>query len=280
VVPITKRNPAVITTLPVSSVPRPEPTPIDTRVRISDGKVMVLVPGGEFLMGSPENDSEAASNEVPQRPVYLDSFWIDKTEVNNAQYQLCQSAGDCTPSVEKRSSFLGGLLPVVGVDWMQATAYCRWAGGRLPSEAEWEKAARGIDARIYPWGNVFDGNRLNYCDRNCVADWRDFEGDDGYRYTAPVGAFLEGASPYGVLNMSGNVWEWTADWYDEAAYQVGPDRNPTGPQSGQQRVIRGGSWLYGGRNVRVTRRQKELPSYRYDNIGFRCVVPAESVEQR
>jgi formylglycine-generating enzyme required for sulfatase activity len=279
VIPITNRNPTPIATLTLPAVPNPEPTPIDTRVRFDDGKVMVLVPGGKFLMGSPETDTKAASDEVPQRPVYVSAFWIDKTEVNNAQYQLCQFEGSCTPPSETRNSFSSEQLPVVGVNWMQAMAYCRWAGGRLPTEAEWEKAARGTDARAYPWGEKFDGSRLNYCDQNCVADWRDFEGNDGYRYTAPVGAFPEGASPYGALNMVGNVWEWTADWYAETAYLVEPNRNPAGPGVGQQRVIRGGSWLYGGRNVRVTRRQKELPTYGYDNIGFRCVVPVESSHQ-
>jgi sulfatase modifying factor 1 len=256
-----------------SSLPNPEPTPVETKIRYRDGKVMVLVPEGSFLMGSRSDDLDADDDERPQQLVYLATYWIDKTEVNNSQYQLCYAQGVCSPSNEKRSMFLDGQQPVVGVTWEQAAVYCKWVGGRLPTEAEWEKAARGVDGRIFPWGDRFDSNRLNYCDRNCIADWRDFEGDDGYRYTAPVNAFVTGASPYGAQNMSGNVWEWTGDWYDPLAYQSSAIENPNGPDNGRQRVIRGGSWLYLGRNVRVTRRQKELPTYGYDNIGFRCVVP-------
>jgi formylglycine-generating enzyme required for sulfatase activity len=258
-------------------LPNPEPTPVDTMIRLRDGKVMVLVPEGTFLMGSTPDDPDAANDEKPQRVIYVDAFWIDKTEVSNSQYQLCRVQGVCSPSTENRTMFRGEQMPVVGVNWEQAAVYCQWVGGRLPTEAEWEKAARGVDDRIFPWGSQFDGSRLNYCDRNCIADWRDFEGDDGYRYTAPVASFVSGASPYGVQNMSGNVWEWTADWYDPLTYQSGISDNPSGPGEGQQRVIRGGSWLYLGRNVRVTRRQKELPTYGYDNIGFRCVVPLDGL---
>ena len=144
----------------------------------------------------------------------------------------------------------------------------------MPSEAEWEKAARGTDGRLYPWGNEFEGTRLNYCDSNCVADWRDFEGDDGYKYTAPVGSYPLGASPYGALDMSGNVWEWTADWYAADAYQTAPYKNPRGPKDGLQRVIRGGSWLYNGRGLRLVRRNRDVPTSSYENIGFRCALSA------
>lgn len=267
--------PDAVATLPiVKPTPTPEllPTPVETKVRINDGKVMVYVPAGEFLMGSDVSDLQADEDEKPLHPVYLDAFWIDKTEITNSQYQLCVKAGACAPPQNLGKQFSQDNLPVVGVNWSQAVAYCRWSGGRLPTEAEWEKAARGTDGRIYPWGNKFDGSRLNFCDANCIADWRDRRADDGYGYTAPVGSYPAGASPYGALDMSGNVWEWTADWYDPDFYKQSAYKNPTGPLSGQQRVVRGGSWYYYGANLRVPNRHRDSPTYRYDNIGFRCVV--------
>ncbi len=247
-------------------------TPVLSRVRVRDGKVMVYVPSGEFMMGSVAGDPLADEDEFPNHPIYLTAFWIDRTEIANIQYQLCVADGVCSLARTQGRRFEGDYQPVVGVDWFQAEAYCRWAGGRLPTEAEWEKAARGVDGRRYPWGNDFEGSRLNFCDQNCIADWRDFEADDGYPYTAPVGSYADGASPYGALDMSGNVWEWTADWYAADYYSRSPYDDPPGPTTGQQRVIRGGSWLYYGKNLRAAKRHKDLPSYRYDNIGFRCVV--------
>jgi len=266
---------AVIATLEIvrpSPTPQPLPTPVNTQVRPKDGKVMVLIPAGEFLMGSVESDRLAEEDELPQRPVYLDAYWIDKTEISNVQYQLCVEDGACSPPRSQGSRFEDSHQPVVGVDWHQADAYCQWSGGRLPSEAEWEKAARGTDGRIYPWGDRFDGTRLNFCDAGCVADWKDRRINDGYSYTAPVGNYPRGASPFGVLDMSGNVWEWTADWYDAGYYSRAAARNPTGPPSGEQRVVRGGSWYYYGKNLRAANRHRDAPTYRYDNIGFRCVV--------
>lgn len=259
---------------PVETLPGPNPlpTPINIKVRPQDGKVMVLIPAGEFLRGSIEDDSLASDDEKPQRLLYLDTFWIDKTEITNAQYQLCREAGACTDPMAQLNDFTAGQLPVVGVDWEQARNYCEWVGARLPTEAEWEKAARGTDGRLYPWGNTFDGTRLNYCDTNCIADWRDFGVDDGYRFTSPVGNYREGASPWGALDMSGNVWEWTADWYAPDAYLQSAYRNPAGPETGLQRVIRGGSWYYQDKSVRITERHKDTPTSRYDNIGFRCAM--------
>lgn len=255
-----------------TATPLPLPTPVDITVRPRDGKVMVFVPAGEFLMGSASSDPQASDDEKPRHPVFLDAFWIDKLEVSNIQYRLCVKAGHCTPPRSQGSRFAADHQPVVGVNWQQALAYCRWAGGRLPTEAEWEKAARGVDGRTYPWGNTFNGTRLNFCDANCPADWRDTGVDDGYTYTAPVGSYPGGASPYGALDMSGNVWEWTADWYDPGYYHRSAYRNPSGPATGRQRVIRGGSWLYYGKNLRAATRHKDLPGYSYDNIGFRCAV--------
>jgi formylglycine-generating enzyme required for sulfatase activity len=250
----------------------PAGPPVDARMRAIDGMAQVRVPAGTFRMGSAAEDPAAAEDEKPRRAVTLDGFWIDRTEVSNFQYRQCVAAGGCSPHRSQGSRFEGDYQPVVGVNWYQAARYCRWAGGRLPTEAEWEKAARGVDGRIYPWGNVFDGARLNWCDSNCIADWRNFDLNDGYRYTAPVGSYLLGASPYGALDMSGNVWEWTADWYQPQAYAQAAGNNPTGPAKGVQKVVRGGSWLYYGKNLRVTARHKDLPGYSYDNIGFRCVM--------
>jgi formylglycine-generating enzyme required for sulfatase activity len=266
-------QPMVVPTVKNLSAPNPLPTPLNLKVRPEDGKVLVLIPEGDFLMGSAGADLAAAEDEKPQHLVYLDTFWIDKTEITNAQYRRCVVAGVCSSPQNQVSDFRGPQFPVVGVDWNQAHTYCEWVGGRLPTEAEWEKAARGPDGRLYPWGNTFDDTRLNYCDTNCIADWRDFKGDDGYRFTAPVGNYLSGASPYGVLDMSGNVWEWTADWYATDTYQHTTYRNPAGPEQGEQRVIRGGSWYYQDKSSRIAKRHKDTPTARYDNIGFRCALP-------
>lgn len=205
---------------------------------------MVLVPAGEFFMGcNEEADKACSSDEKPGRSVFLDAFAIDKTEVTVAEYRQCVEAGKCTSTGltmpywdgkehAESASFCnwdksdGAQHPINCVDWMQADAYCRWAGKRLPTEAEWEKAARGTDKRVYPWGNEWDATKANAIPRG----------------TVPVGSFPTGASPFGVLDLSGNVWEWTADWYDSAYYQNGPTQNPSGPGTGIFRSVRGGSW--------------------------------------
>jgi formylglycine-generating enzyme required for sulfatase activity len=239
-----------------------------------DNMVQVYVPAGSFQMGSDAGDS----NEKPGHPVTLDAFWIDRTEVTNAMYALCVEAGKCPPPSSSnsysRDSYYGDAqydnYPVIYVTWDNANAYCDWAGRRLPTEAEWEKAARGTDERTYPWGNEQPaGNLLNFADSNTNFDWSDRTVDDGYADTSPVGNYPDGASPYGALDMAGNVWEWVNDWYDEAYYGSSPSENPQGPASGQYRVLRGGSWGSSDRSVRAANRSWYEPGFDYD-VGFRC----------
>ena len=251
----------------------------DTWTRPTDGMVMVYVPAGEFLMGSGDADGLAEDNEKPQHTVYLGAYWIDRTEVTNAQYRKCVEAGacrepECPYSWGHESAYNAPDHPVVCVSWYDARAYAAWVGGWLPTEAEWEKAARGTDGRIYPWGDEFDGNRLNYCDRNCTKGDIDTSVDDGYVVTAPVGSYLSGTSPYGALDMAGNVWEWVADWYDAEYYGRSPARNPQGPASGDYRVLRGGD--FGGNAVADARCACRLSAWnpldRYWHFGFRVMA--------
>ena len=204
---LTKCGPAQNTT--------PALSPGYTQIRSADGVEMVYVPVGKFLMGSTDADRLAGDDEKPQHIAYLDAYWIDKTEVTNAQYRRCVEAGVCqVPRVmeshtwEEPSSY-GDLSmaehPVVHVNWNDARTYCEWAGVRLPTETEWEKAARGSDGRVYPWGSTWDDRRLNFCDKRCVYSDPSVETDDGYHRTAPVGNYPTGASPYGVLDMAGNA---------------------------------------------------------------------------
>lgn len=234
--------------------------PIDKIVSEKDGMTMVYVSAGEFEMGSEDGDSD----EKPLHVIYLDAYWIDQTEVTNSQYALCVLQGGCSkPYYEgsfTRDSYYGSAAyddyPVIWVNWNQANDYCTWAGRRLPSEAEWEKAARGTDKRIYPWGEGIDCSLANYSD--CLDD------------TTAVGSYPEGASPYGVLDMAGNVWEWTADWYDKGYYSESPGSNPPEPSSGDYRVLRGGAWNFVDSYVRATYRYGLDPYYRGGIIGFRC----------
>ena len=266
----------------VAATPTITPTAVlgEERLWEKDDSVMIHVPAGEFLMGSKEDDPDAYDNEHPQHTVYVSEFWIDKTEVTNAQYRKCVEAGTCRAPTTCDS--LGGEPtysdsskadhPVVCVSWQDAKAYCEWAGKRLPTEAEWEKAARGTDGRKYPWGNNFDSSKVNFCDVNCEYDHKDSGADDGYRRTAPVGSYPEGASPYGALDMAGNVWEWCQDWYDADYYASSPQRDPQGPGSGTCRVVRGGSWGSRKWGVRAALRDGDVPGFRVNYHGsFRCV---------
>jgi formylglycine-generating enzyme required for sulfatase activity len=221
---------------------------------------MVLIPAGEFLMGSTDADKDAASDEKPQHKVYLDAYDIDLTEVTNTMYRACVEAGVCSkPSCSYYDDSGRAQHPVVCVDWNQAVAYCEWRGARLPTEAEWEKAARGTDGRIYPWGESIECDRANYGGTyGCVGD------------TTKVGSYPSGASPYGLLDMAGNVWEWVQDWYLETFYQNTPFENPLGPSSGEYRVLRGGSWYGNDNYLRVAVRYNLNPTGQISSIGFRC----------
>jgi formylglycine-generating enzyme required for sulfatase activity len=261
---------------------RPIPAPV-SRTRPADGMVMHYVSGGEFDMGSSEAEIAAALaqceaaqvgshcerrdyNEFPVHAVTLEGFWLDRTEVTNAQYALCVEDGACRPSrLAGNATYNGDDYPVAGIPWQDAADYCAWAGARLPTEAEWEYAARGAERRIYPWGNAFDCEGGNF--------ENSFTGcDDGYAHTAPVGSFLAGASWCGVLDMAGNVWEWVADWYGD--YPSAPGANPTGPASGDLKILRGGSWGYDADGVRAAYRYSVSPDADYLGVGLRCAVSA------
>lgn len=238
-------------------------TPVATRVSSADGMVQVLVPAGEFIMGT---DEEGLAKSRPQRSVHLDAFWIDQTEVTNAAYAMCLEAGACPHPGGNANPYFGkskyDQYPVVYVSWDAADAYCRWAGGRLPTEAEWEKAARGTDGRDYPWGDdPPDESRANF-DLNLGAP-------------LPATRYPLGASPYGALNMAGNVREWVADWFSRMYYRVAPSSNPTGPAQGDERALRGGSYLDDARELRVFNRFEHPPFSPGINRGFRCASGVE-----
>ena len=247
-----------------------------TQVSSKDGMTIVYVPEGEFIMGSDDGQND----ESPVHTVYLDAFWIDQTEVTNAMYRQCVEAGICDePSdVYFYNDDLYGDHPVVYVNWDDADTYCNWAGRRLPTEAEWEKAARSTVGWVYPWGDVFTGLYLNYCDRLCPYGWKDEKWSDGFNRIAEVGSYPKGASRYGALDMLGNVWEWTADWYDKDYYSISPSENPMGPEKGIYKVMRGGSWSTSIDSIRSSNRNQNFSSSMdiYDgDIGFRCVLPAK-----
>jgi len=283
----------------IQAAPSAAPSPGSMRVRGRDGMSMVYVAAGDFDMGSDYLEaafgrklcrqyiggSAAAAcypdnfrDEAPPHHVTLNGFWIDRTEVTNGQYQRCVQAGACRPPAEIRSHYrpfyYGNAefadYPVILVTRDQAIAYCSWAGARLPTESEWEYAARGPESWIFPWGDSFDGTRLNYCDENCDAGPSDPKMDDGYADTAPVGTFPSGASWVNALDMAGNVREWVADWY--GTYPADQQINPTGPASGESVIPRGGSWIDNPSLVRSANRGGNTPDYYRYYYVFRCVM--------
>jgi formylglycine-generating enzyme required for sulfatase activity len=292
--------PATTTSIP--QVPTtPEPAAGTVRALDINGVKMefVYIPGGEFTMGSDSGDV----NESPMHTVKLSGFWIGKTEVTNAQYRLFVEANgfqqeefwtglgldvreddDATFRQECRdnSQFNQPDKPVVCVSWFEAIAYMRWLAKEtgenihLPSEAEWEKAARGTGGYLYPWGNEYpNGTRLNYCDQNCDNDHMDESVSDGYRYTAPVGSFPAGASPYGVLDMAGNVWEWTRSQMGDYPYPGDAEGRALREYRfgyGGSRVTRGGSWAKGQDTVHASFRDSLNPQLAGSDQGFRLVI--------
>jgi formylglycine-generating enzyme required for sulfatase activity len=220
---------------------------------------MVLVPAGEFTMGSSTGDLD----ERPVRQVYVDAFYIDKHQMSVGKYGTFLEATfhEAPEDWDVMNKPVHQKRPVINVHWVDADAYCKWAGKRLPTEAEWEKAARGTDGRIYPWGNElptdFHANMKKEIWNNHVV-------------LTPVGMFEGGKSPYGIYDMAGNVWEWVGDWYSPDYYKTGPLRNPPGPSTGEYKVIRGGSWGSSPKDLRSADRESRLPSFGGLGTGFRC----------
>ena len=224
-----------------------------------DGAPMAIVPAGEFMMGSNQGDDD----EKPAHRVNLDAFYMDTYEVTVGQYaKFLEATGLESPKEwNTMNKPQHQKRPVVYVDWADAATYCKWAGKRLPTEAEWEKAARGTDGRVYPWGNE-PPTRLhaNFGKEN----WND------HAALTPVGILEDGKSPYGIYDMAGNVWEWTSDWYDKNYYKNSPAQNPKGAASGEYKVIRGGSWYFNPRYLRSANRLNSKPAGRHNGNGFRC----------
>lgn len=273
-----------------SPTPQPSPTPAApeagaTRVSEVDGMVQVYVPAGEVTLGSDDVDARRtledgrAYTEIPLHTVYLDGYWIDMYEVTNGQYARCVEAGVCdppwSPGSYTRLRYFGvpeyADHPVIWVNWWMARSYCEWTGRRLPTEAEWEKAARGTDQRRYPWGNdPLTGERANFCDVNCPLTHANAGFDDGFADTAPVGSFPAGASPYGALDMAGNVWEWTSTIVEDYPYDATDGRED--PEALRERVWRGGPWSNGIWWMRSAIRYRSVMFYWYYNLGFRCAA--------
>lgn len=288
--------PSTPTPVPTAAVVVTEPPPTTTKeaapssspgigstmISDKDGMELVYVPAGEFLMGSAKDDPQADDDEKPRHKVYVDAYWMDKTEVTNLQFaRFVEETGHVTEAERAGTGwvFTGtdyqevngadwrhpqgpdsrseDSHPVVQVSWNDAKAYCEWAGRRLPTEAEWEKAARGTDARKYPWGN----NEPNATLANFAMK---------VKGTRPVGSYPTGASSYGALDMAGNVFEWVGDWYGVGYYATAPASNPQGPEAGDKRGMRGGSWNYESRLVRPALRNGGTPDTRSDPLGFRC----------
>ena len=228
----------------------------DTRTNDIDGSVYVFIPAGEFVMGS----DEGRPDERPAHTVSLDAFWLMRDEVSNRQYAGCVAAGVCSsPSSNDWDDPANADFPVTGITWEQAAQYAQWAGGRLPTEAEWEMAARSNDERPYPWGNEPPTGELvnfNFTVGGPVA----------------VGSYPDGAGPFGNLDMAGNVEEWVADRYDAEYYSASLTRNPQGPDEGPLRTVRGGSFFSNGMDVRTFAREKALPNANFDSVGFRVAV--------
>ncbi len=299
--PPTPTNPPQPATISTLDFPPNNATLGDKWARPQDNMTMVFVPNGTFTMGiDPDKFPEAYSDEQPPHKVTLNEFWLDQTEVTNAQFGQFVKATNYETTAELEgtgSIFVASTWeetanidwqhlngpnsdlselenhPVVLVSWEDANAYCEWAGGSLPTEAQWEYAAQGKNDWLYPWGSGFDGSQVNFCDINCDAEWKLTSVNDGYAHTAPVGTY-SGDSWVEAQDMSGNVWEWVADWY--GSYSASPAENPTGPVSGTVKVLRGGSWGSDPNFGRSDLRNYEAPDNRIDTTGFRCAISPDN----
>ena len=272
-----------------------------------DGAAMVYVPAGYFLRGTTRAEAEALSEpfgdffgvETPQRSIYLSAYYVDKFEVTNRQYGMFLEAlerGDVhtlhpntppdknyTPTYWRDSRLNGAEHPVTAVDWYDAYAYCRWAGKELPTEAQWEKAARGPDGLVYPWGDTWESGNSNNVelalgdpvvdDRQWLLLLGNLDLDALSVFTQPVGSFPAGASPYGAHDMGGNLYEWVHDRYIKDYYQTAPSLDPPGPTDpSPYRVLRGGCWSSHRAKIRAAYRNYDLAEDRHLEVGFRCIL--------
>lgn len=250
-----------------TSQPTETPIPYVTEINSPDQAEMVLISSGEFRMGSDANtDPYFWGAEGPRHIVYLDDYYIYRNEVTTAMYQTCVAAKACPKPSQVMSAtrevYYGNPefadFPVIYVSWVGAASYCKWAGGNLPTEAQWEKAARGTDVRLFPWG-----------DEPPSSGTANFNARD----TVQVGSFSQGISPYGAFDMSGNVLEWVFDRFQAGFYSTSPLENPVGPAGGNRRVIRGGAWHHTDASaLRVVARASMNEAYTGNDIGFRCVA--------
>jgi len=276
---------AALTAIAPTPTPLPEPTTLPTPtpepfITSTDSR-MLYIPEGIFLMGDDESEER---DQQPAHLLRLDAYYIDETEITNGAYAQCVDDGACSPPASPNATYHGSYFgdpafddyPVIFVSWFDADTFCRWRDGRLPSEAEWEKAAAFEPLEsvrtLWPWGDEFDGTRLNFCDKNCPRDFSDPAVDDGAQDTAAVGSYPDGRSHLGLLDMSGNVMEWVGDWYGRNTYSQSVDTNPLGPLEGEFKVMRGGSWLSAAPETRTTARDSFDPLVSRANLGFRCAM--------
>ena len=228
---------------------------------------MIVIPAGTFLRGT----DAGGLDEGPPREIFLDAFQIDRYEVTNSQYgQFAAATGHRKAGPPSRyaknvSKMRGLNQPAIYVSWDDAVAYCQWKSRRLPTEAEWEKAMRGADGRLWPWGNTEQPDGANWARVN-----------DGFEASAPAGSFKADMSPYGVMDGAGNVMEWVQDWYAEGYYRESSDRNPSSPEYGVYRTMRGGAYTTTGGDLRLTSRSKMVPDFRDETIGFRCAMSVKN----
>lgn len=302
--PTETAEPTMTPTSTLTPSPTDTATPVATATfvagfetaRPQDEAVVVYVPAGTFVMGHTTTEMDRIigqcqrwnencefawfEDEVPAHEVTLDAFWLDQVEVTNRQYELCVAAGVCQPSAYRlATAFNDGDKPVVGVTWTDANNYCEWVGGKLPSEAQWEYAARSVERFEYPWGDFFDGRITNACDVNCEGYdlWQDARVNDGFSWTAPAGSFPAGVSWAGAYDLAGNAWEWVDDWYDPDYYQFSSG-DGLGPMVGEERVMRGGAWTGNEFTLRSSHRWRGAPDEAYSYLGFRCACEGAGCE--